>query len=145
MFRTTKPARFCVYAFVNAAVVLLVLVGVFIGLNWRRMPGGFGEFLAIRVTLKNLFLTALFLLSWTMAFRAFGLSRPSRRGPLWRNGDSGDQGIRRGIRLCVALCVDHAYRGAFTHRIVLYFLPAAILACLCGRLVAASADGLRDL
>ena len=71
--------------FVNAAVVLLVLLGVFIGVNWGRMPGGFGEFLAIRVTLKNLFLTALFLLPWAMAFRAFGLSRPSPAAPLWRN------------------------------------------------------------
>jgi hypothetical protein len=58
---------------------------VFIGLNWRRMPpGGFGEFLAIRITLKNLFLTALVVLSWALAFLAFGSSLPPGAAPLWR-------------------------------------------------------------
>ena len=40
MFRPTKPLTARVYAFVNAAVVLLVLLGVFTALNWGRMPSG---------------------------------------------------------------------------------------------------------
>jgi hypothetical protein len=84
MYRPSKPVTARVYAIVNAAVVLSVLLGVFTALNWGRMPGGFGQFLAIRVTLKNLLLAALLLLSCAIAFRAFGLSRPSPAAPLWR-------------------------------------------------------------
>lgn len=140
MFRATKPLAARVYAFVNAAVVLLVLVGVFTGLNWDRMPGGIGQFLAIRVTLKNLFLTALFLLSWTIAFRAFGLSRPSPAAPLWRT-------LIQVTKACTVISVFAllfpltTHSGAFSNRIVLYFLPAAILASLCGQLVARAFGG----
>src|ERR1039458_7086669 len=84
MFRPTKPLTARVYAFVKADVVLLVLLGVFTALNWGRMPSGFSQFLAIRVTLKNLLLAALFLLGCAISFRAFGLSRSSPAAPLWR-------------------------------------------------------------
>ena len=53
MFRATKPLAARVYAFLNAGVVLSVLLGVFIVLNWDQMPGGIGQFLAIRVTIKT--------------------------------------------------------------------------------------------
>ena len=140
MFRTTKPVAARVYAFVNAAVVLLVLLGVFTGVNWDRMPAGIGEFLAIRITLKNLFLTALFLLAWALAFRAFGLTRPLPAAPLWRE-------LIQVTKACVVASVFAllfpltSHSGAFTDRIVLYFLPVAILACLCGRLVARAFAG----
>jgi exopolysaccharide biosynthesis polyprenyl glycosylphosphotransferase len=121
-------------------VVLLVLLGVFTGVNWDRMPAGIGEFLAIRITLKNLFLTALFLLVWALAFRAFGLTRPSPAAPLWRE-------LIQVTKACVVASVFAllfpltSHSGAFTDRIVLYFLPVAILACLCGRLVARAFAG----
>jgi exopolysaccharide biosynthesis polyprenyl glycosylphosphotransferase len=141
MFRATKPIAARVYAFLNAAVVLLVLLGVFTALNWDRMSGGFGPFLAIRVTLKNLFLTALFLLSWTIAFRAFGLSRPSPATlSLWRE-------LIQVTKACAVASIFAllfpltTHSGAFTHRTVLYFLPSAILACFCGRLVARAFAG----
>jgi exopolysaccharide biosynthesis polyprenyl glycosylphosphotransferase len=138
MFRTSKPLAGSVYAVVNAAVVLLVLLGVFTGINWSRMHGGFGAILAIRITVKNLFLTALFLLTWVIAFRAFrafSRSRPSQAAPLGRK-------LIQVTMACIVasafalLCTLTTHSVAFTDRIVLYLVPAAILACLCGRLVA---------
>ena len=135
MFRPTKPLTARVYAFVNAAVVLLVLLGVFTALNWGRMPSGFSQFLAIRVTLKNLLLAALFLLGCAISFRAFGLSRSSPAAPLWRE-------LLQVTKACAVISVLALFfplttqSGAFTVRIVLYFLPTAILACICGRLLA---------
>jgi len=138
MFRTSKPLAGSVYAVVNAAVVLLVLLGVFTGINWSRMHGGFGAILAMRITVKNLFLTALFLLTWVIAFqsfRAFSRSRPSQAAPLWRK-------LIQVTMACIVasafalLCTLTTHSVAFTDRIVLYLVPAAILACLCGRFVA---------
>jgi exopolysaccharide biosynthesis polyprenyl glycosylphosphotransferase len=140
MFRTAEPIAARVYAFVNAAVVLVVLLGVFIGLNWGDMSTGLGPFLAIRVTLKNLFLTALFVLSWAIAFRAFGLSRPSPATPLWRDLIQVTKACAV-ASICALLFPLTTHSGAFTHRTVLYFLPAAILACFCGRLVARASAG----
>ena len=136
MLRTVKPLASRVYTLVNTSVALLVLLGVFIGVNWNRMPEGFGEFLAIRITVKNLLLTALFLLSWIVAFRAFGLS--SRRlpaPPFWKE-------LVQVSKACAVatvfalLFVLTSRSGAFRERVLLYFLPMAIIAALCGRLVA---------
>ena len=44
------------------------------------MPDGFGEFLAIRITVKNLIVIASFFLAWALTFRAFGLSKADTRG-----------------------------------------------------------------
>src|SRR4051794_13554157 len=82
MFRTMKLTATRVYAVVNALVVLLVLLGVFVGVNWDRMPDGLPEFLALRVTIKNLLVTALVLLAWALTFRAFGLSSTSPGTPV---------------------------------------------------------------
>jgi hypothetical protein len=60
---------------VNTAVVLIVLLGVFAGTNWERMPSGLGGFLAIRVTVKNLIVTAMFLTACTGIFYALTLQR----------------------------------------------------------------------
>ncbi len=152
MFRTTKPITLRVFTFVNALVALLVLVGVFVGVNWDQMPGGIAGFLAIRVTFKNLILTALFMLVWGGAFHAFGLSRPKLAAPLWKE-------VFQIAKACTAassfalLFLLTSHSGAFTHRVILYFLPAAIVACLAGRLaasalagrVAAALTGRRDL
>jgi len=140
MFRTIKPLATRLYAFVNAAVVLLVLLGVFAGVNWHQMPDGFGEFLAIRFTLKNLLVTALFLLASAVAFRACGLSKPSPAAPFWKE-------LVQVTKACTVASVFAllfpitSQTGTFTDRIVLYFLPVAIVACLCGRLVARTFAG----
>ena len=135
MFRTIKPIATRVYVFVNAAVALLVLLGVFTAVNWHRMPDGPGEFLAVRITVKNLIEAALFLLACVVSFRVFGLSRPSLAAPFWKE-------MLRVAKACTVASVFAlifpltSQTGAFTGRIVLYFLPVAIVSCLCGRLVA---------
>jgi exopolysaccharide biosynthesis polyprenyl glycosylphosphotransferase len=139
MFRTVKIAT-RIYALVNAAVALLVLIGVFTSLNWDRMPNGFGQFLAIRVTVKNLIGIALFLLTWAATFRVFGLSKPSLARPFWKE-------LAQVTKACAVASVFTllfpltSTSGAFTIRTVLYFLPAAIVACLCGRLAARAFAG----
>ena len=65
-----------VSAFVNAAVVLLNLVGVLIAVNWNRMPSGLADFLAMRITVKNLILIAVCLTGGAITFQAFGLTSP---------------------------------------------------------------------
>src|ERR1035441_4043120 len=142
MFRTIKPIATRVYVFVNAAVALLVLLGVFAAVNWHHMPDGPGEFLALRITLKNLIEVTLFILACAVSFRAFGLSRPSLAGPFWKE-------LLQVSKACTVASLFAlifpltSQTGAFTGRIVLYFLPVAIVSCLCGRLVARTfADGL---
>ena len=68
-------------AFVNAAVVLLVLLGVFIGINWDQMPGGLGDFLAMRITVKNLLVAVICLVGGASAFHVFGLTKPAPNVP----------------------------------------------------------------
>ena len=140
MFRTPKSIANRVYTFVNAAVVMLILLGVFTGANWQNMPDGIGAFLALRVTIKNLFLAVLFLLAWAIAFRAFGLSRPSSAAPFWKE-------LVQVTKACVVASMFAllfpltSQTGAFTGRIVLYFLPVAIVACLSGRFIAGAFAG----
>jgi exopolysaccharide biosynthesis polyprenyl glycosylphosphotransferase len=131
----TKPIASRVYTFVNAAVALSVLLGIFMVVNWGRMPDGFGAFLAIRITIKNLIVSALFLVTWAIAFRAFGLSGPSPAVPSWKE-------LIQVTKACAAASIFAllfpltSRSGAFPSRVLIYFLPAAIVACLCGRLVA---------
>lgn len=135
MFPTIKPVATRVYVFVNAAVVLLVLLGVFTAVNWDRMPDGPSEFLATRITVKNLIEATLFLFACVVSFRVFGLSRPSLAAPFWKE-------LLQVAKACIVASVFAllfpltSHSGAFTCRVVLYFLPVAIVACLCGRLFA---------
>jgi exopolysaccharide biosynthesis polyprenyl glycosylphosphotransferase len=141
-----------VSAFVNAAVVLLALLGVFVAVNWDNMPDGPGGFLAMRFTVKNLLITSIFLIGGAAAFRIFGLTKSSLGVPFRKDAVNV-------IKACTVASVFAflfpltSQTGAFTQRIVLYFLPTAIIACLCGRLVARvfseriarTMDGRRDL
>ena len=123
------------YALVNASVVFLTLVAVFIGFNWKNMPDGLGGFLQLRVTMKNALVTAVCLSDGAFSFWIFGLAKPAV-GTSFRNE----------ILKVTAACTVAASlfllfplmstSGVFTPRIVLYFFPAAITACLCGRLAA---------
>src|ERR1035441_10100947 len=83
MFRA-KPLDARVHAFVHAAATLLVLLVVFLAVNWSRMPDGFGGFLALRITVKNLMVTALFLLGSALSFRVSGLPKPAYAAPFWK-------------------------------------------------------------
>jgi exopolysaccharide biosynthesis polyprenyl glycosylphosphotransferase len=140
----TNPKSHRVYLFLNVAVVLSVLVCVFAGVNWNRMPDGIGAFLAIRITVKNLLVAALFCLTCAIAFRAFGLSRPVPNAPLWKE-------LVRVTQACAIttffglIFPITSHTGAFNRMVLVYFLPAAIVACLSGRLIArALADRLSN-
>jgi len=124
-----------VNALVNAAVVLLVLVGVFVGINWDQMPGGLGDFLAMRITVKNLLVSVICLTGGAAAFHAFGLTKLAPHAPLREE-------LVKVTKACTVAAVFAllfpltSHTSAFSERIAFYFLPTAIVACLCGRLMA---------
>src|SRR5580693_1590679 len=72
------------YALVNASVVFLTLVAVFIGFNWKNMPDGLAGFLQMRITMKNALLTAVCLTGGAVSFWLFGLAKPTQ-GTSFRN------------------------------------------------------------
>jgi exopolysaccharide biosynthesis polyprenyl glycosylphosphotransferase len=135
MFGPIKAITNRIYTLVNAAVVLLVLLAVFTAINWSHMQGGAGHFLAMRITVKNLIVTALFLLASAMAYRSFGLSKAKPAPPLWKE-------LVQVVKACTVACLFvllyplTTNTGAATNEFVLYFLPVSIVACLCGRVVA---------
>lgn len=137
MFAAIQTLRKRIFALVNAAVALSVLLGVFIFVNRNRMPDGLAEFLALRITVKNLIVSVLFVLVWLVVFRQFRLSTHWPAAPFFRE-------LMQVTKACTvassfALIVPLTSRGgAFTVRIVISFLPISILACMCGRLVARS-------
>jgi exopolysaccharide biosynthesis polyprenyl glycosylphosphotransferase len=61
----------CRYADTGLAVV--ILLGVFLLTNVERMPNGFQDFLALRLTVKNLLLIAGFAVVWRVLCGFFGL------------------------------------------------------------------------
>ena len=128
------------YALVNAFVVTVVLLGVFVGLNRESMPGGVTEFLTYRITIKNFLLTTLFLLVTVWSFRACGLSYRRVGSPFWKE-------LAQVVKACTVASVFALLfpltnvSGAFTLRTVVLFLPAAIVACLCGQIVSSSLAG----
>ena len=132
---SNKPIATRVYGFINAVVALSVLLGVFMLVNGDRMPNGFGAFLALRITVKNLILSALFLVSSSIAFRSFGLTGTSAVGSFRKD-------LFQVTKACAVVSIFAvlfpvtSQTGAFSARIVLYFLPIAIMACLCSRFVA---------
>src|SRR5215216_663772 len=70
------PALFVRLARTSDLIIgLAALVGAFLITNLGRMPQGFGEFLALRLTVKNLVLLAAFALVWRGACTATGLYR----------------------------------------------------------------------
>ena len=147
-----RPAIRLVNAFLNATVVLLVLAGVFIGINWNHLPAGPGGFLAVRITIENLLIALICLSGGAAAFHAFGLTKPTFKVSFLSH-------LARVTQACTVAAVLAllfpltSHSGAFTAQVLLYFLPAAIIACLCGTLLvrtctewlARTLSGRRDL
>lgn len=137
MFAAIQTLRNYIFALVNAAVALSVLLGVFIFVNRNQMPDGFAEFLALRITVKNLIVSVLFVLVWLVVLRHFRLSTHWPAAPLFRE-------LMQVTKACTvasffALIFPLTCRGgAFTVRILIWFLPISIMACMSGRLVARS-------
>jgi exopolysaccharide biosynthesis polyprenyl glycosylphosphotransferase len=140
MLHPSKSIARRIYAVVNASVVLLLLLGAFIGVNWAQMPDGFGAFLAIRVTVKNIIVSVLFLLAWVITFRIFGLTKLSPTFSLRKELIQVTKACA--VASIVALLFPLTSRsGAFSNRVLLYFLPVAIVACLCGHVAARTLAG----
>ena len=57
----------------DSVVVLATLLAAFVAANIGRMPNGLPEFLALRVTVKNLVMLALFIVAWRLVGRLTGL------------------------------------------------------------------------
>src|SRR5271170_6258415 len=108
------------------------MAGVFIGLNWDRMPSGLGDFLTLRITVKNLLLSVICLIGGGAAFQVFGLTKPALNTPF-------SEELGRAIKACAVAGVIAllfpltSHTGAFTEQVVKYLLPTAVLAGLCGR------------
>jgi exopolysaccharide biosynthesis polyprenyl glycosylphosphotransferase len=135
MFAAIQPIRNRIFALVNAAVALSVLLGVFILINRNQMPDGFGEFLTLRITVKNLILSALFVLVWLVVFRQFRLSRPWPAAPFRTELIQVTKACSVGSAFALIFPLT-SHGGAFTVRILICFLPISIMACMCGRLAA---------
>ncbi len=60
----------------DALCAFLLLLVVFAISNAERMPGGADDFLQSRISVKNVILLVLFLVTWSTAFATAGLHRP---------------------------------------------------------------------
>ncbi len=67
-----------IYRPIDTAIALGVLFGVLIITNLQRMPNGIDEFLAIRVTVKNIMLLGCFTLLWSQIFYFCGVYNSQR-------------------------------------------------------------------
>jgi FlaA1/EpsC-like NDP-sugar epimerase len=72
------PARALEIIDVLSAIVSVLVA--FLITNLNTMPADVGGFLGLRVSVKNLLLTAVFSLAWTSVFRAFGLYEKRTHG-----------------------------------------------------------------
>lgn len=104
----------------DTAVVLSVLVAVFIVTNIGKMPEGPAEFLALRITLKNVIFLVVFALSWRLLCLTTGLYH-------WesikrRRSESLRVILTCGLASAVALVFPTiSITGAFRYEAVLYF------------------------
>jgi len=60
-------------ASVDVVIVLAIFFALIIGINVDRMPNGLDEFLALRITVKNVLVVSSFAIGIAMLMRAFGL------------------------------------------------------------------------
>lgn len=117
--RVNGPFIIKLYRFSDLAIALLMLFGVLMATNLRRTPSGIEEFLALRVTVKNLLLLGGFCFVWPNTCRLFGLY--NLRLDTHRNE------IIRVIKACslasvfVMLFPLTSISGAFSFRAVIFF------------------------
>ena len=135
MFPAIQTIRQRIFALVNAAVALTVLFSVVLFVNRNQMPEGVAGFLALRITVKNLILSSLFVFVWLVVFRQFSLSRPWPAKPFWSELLQVSKACSVASGLAVIFPLT-SHGGAFSMRILIWFLPISIVACMCGRLAA---------
>jgi exopolysaccharide biosynthesis polyprenyl glycosylphosphotransferase len=113
----------------DTAVVVSVLLAAFVMANIGQMRGGFAEFLALRVTVKNLVMLVFFALAWRVLCRATGLYdwESIRR----RSSESSRVVMTCGLVSIVALVFPTvSVTGAFRYEAVLYFWLGSSVAML---------------
>jgi exopolysaccharide biosynthesis polyprenyl glycosylphosphotransferase len=131
----------------DLVVALCALVGVFIVANIGRMPGGLGDFLAIRLTVKSVLLLALFCVLWRLIFAACGLYRWEHVRSVWSEGWR----IAAACSLAAAVALVFpltTVSGAFEYETVLGFWGCVLVAVPVSRLVTqlvASRTNLEDI
>jgi exopolysaccharide biosynthesis polyprenyl glycosylphosphotransferase len=104
----------------DTVVVISVLLAAFLTANIGQMPEGAAEFLALRVTVKNLVMLALFAVAWRLLCRTTGLYdwQSIRR----RRSESARVIVTCGLVSAVALVFPAvSVTGAFSYEVVLYF------------------------
>jgi len=104
----------------DTAVVVAILVGAFLLTNAGRMPGGLREFLAMRVTVKNLVLLGLFAGAWPILCRVTWLYdwRSMRK----RSAEPARVLLTCGLVSALALAFPMvSVTGAFSYAAVLFF------------------------
>jgi exopolysaccharide biosynthesis polyprenyl glycosylphosphotransferase len=118
----------------DAAVGLAVLLAVFLGMNIGRMPDGVREFLAMRITLKNLALLTGFTIVWRLLCVLMGLYDWERiQG---RRSELSRVVLTAGLGSAVALAFPAmSVTGAFRYTSALYFWLGASMAMLILRTV----------
>jgi exopolysaccharide biosynthesis polyprenyl glycosylphosphotransferase len=113
----------------DTVVVVSVLLAAFLTTNIGRMPEGAAEFLALRVTVKNLVMLALFAVAWRLLCRATGLYKWE-----WirkRRSESARVVLTCGLVSTVALVFPAlSVTGAFSYEAVLYFWIGSCAAML---------------
>ena len=127
---STKLIR--IYRWVDVAVALGVLFCVLMLTNLRSMPGGIEEFLAMRVTVKNLLLLGAFTFVWPQVCASVGLYKQqrfsSRRDEIIRIVSACT--IGSSLALIFPLT---STRGDFRFSAVAYFWSGAIIVSVSGR------------
>jgi exopolysaccharide biosynthesis polyprenyl glycosylphosphotransferase len=104
----------------DTLVIVSLLLAAFLATNIGRMPEGVAEFLALRVTVKNLVMLALFTVAWRLLCRTTGLyDWESIRK---RRSESARVALTGGLVSAVALVFPAvSVTGAFSYEAVLYF------------------------
>jgi exopolysaccharide biosynthesis polyprenyl glycosylphosphotransferase len=122
----------------DMGVALVALLAAFVITNVGRMPGGFTEFLSLRLTVKNLLLLVAFAAAWRLVCSRAGLYRweviRDRRGEAMRVLVAASVGSAAAL-VFPAISVTGAFRPAT----VLVSLAGAVAAMLVAR------TGLRTL
>ncbi len=123
-FSAGEPANRRLYItlcqFSDTAAALASLVGAFLLTNLDRMPRGWDEFLALRITLQKILLVSLFLVAWRSTFRICGLYEWKRITSRADEFSSLASATTIGSSFTLFFVVFSA-SGAFDAEVVLYF------------------------
>jgi Cys-tRNA(Pro)/Cys-tRNA(Cys) deacylase len=120
------------------AVALIVILLTYTVTSAGRLPGGVQEFLAVRLTVRNVALAIVFIVIWHSCFAMCGLYRLKLRNQPWLGG----------VRIVAACTMASAAlsvftlasrSGAFALAVVAYFWVAVVLTELIGRSALAAA------